>query len=134
MFGAVPFTTFVHVVDAIGLRLMAFKTVSSVYLIRYGISRIDAHQGDDPEKRKAAAAAVMQRIDRREQERSQGDAIDGVESHVRPRKEDLVLNQYEQMIAAEVVAPEDIAVGFEGQPSAPSPANTGLMGRQILVA
>lgn len=32
----------------------------------------------------------------------------------RPRKEDLVLNQYEQAIAMEVVAPEDIPVSFEG--------------------
>jgi len=32
-----------------------------------------------------------------------------------PRKEDLVLNQYENQIAMEVVAPEDIPVGFEGR-------------------
>lgn len=31
------------------------------------------------------------------------------------RKEDLVLNQYESQIAMEVVAPEDIPVGFEGK-------------------
>jgi hypothetical protein len=31
------------------------------------------------------------------------------------RKEDLVLNQYENQIAMEVVAPEDIPVGFEGK-------------------
>jgi ATP-dependent 26S proteasome regulatory subunit len=30
------------------------------------------------------------------------------------RKEELVLNQYENQIALEVVAPEDISVGFEG--------------------
>lgn len=30
------------------------------------------------------------------------------------RKEDLVLNQYESQVALEVVAPEDIPVGFEG--------------------
>ena len=33
----------------------------------------------------------------------------------RPRKEDLELNQYEQMIAMDVVAPEDIAVMFDGK-------------------
>lgn len=32
----------------------------------------------------------------------------------RIRTEDLVLNQYESQIAMEVVAPEDIPVGFEG--------------------
>ena len=38
------------------------------------------------------------------------------ETSRRPRKEDLVLNQYEQMIAMEVVAPEDIPVTFDGRP------------------
>ena len=33
----------------------------------------------------------------------------------RQRKEDLVLNQYEQMVALDVVAPEDIPTRFEGQ-------------------
>lgn len=70
--------------------------------------------------RKAAATAVMQRIDRREQR--EGEEDDGYEGGtygpdgrpIRARKEELILNQYEQTIAAEVVAPEDIAVGFEG--------------------
>ena len=30
------------------------------------------------------------------------------------KKEDLALNQYENQIALDVVAPEDIPVGFEG--------------------
>lgn len=48
----------------------------------------------------------MQRLDRRDQARGEGDH--------RIRKEDLVLTQYEQVIAGEVVAPEDIKVKFQG--------------------
>ena len=59
----------------------------------------------------------MQRLDKRDAERQPG--IDGfVHDEDRPRrqrKEDLILNQYEQSIATEVVAPEDISVGFDGK-------------------
>ena len=63
----------------------------------------------------------MQRIDRRERGQKEfgedaeayGQAPEDVAR--RPRKEDLVLNQYEQTIAAEVVAPEDIAIKFDGE-------------------
>ena len=57
----------------------------------------------------------MQRIDRREAAKGQTNLLANDLQYPRHRKEDLVLNQYEQMIAAEVVAPEDIAVGFEGR-------------------
>jgi hypothetical protein len=32
----------------------------------------------------------------------------------RPRKEELQLNQYEQVISTELIAPEDITVSFDG--------------------
>ena len=57
----------------------------------------------------------MQRLDRRDREKEKEDPLALDDS--RPRrthKEDLVLNQYEQIIAGEVIAPEDIAVTFEG--------------------
>ena len=61
----------------------------------------------------------MQRIDKREQKRrEQGDNVDGYDFEVgsprQARKEDFILNQYEQTIASEVVAPEDIALKFDG--------------------
>ena len=67
----------------------------------------------------------MQRIDRRE--RSQREKEGNAEAFGqrpddtarRPRKEDLVLNQYEQTIASEVIAPEDIAVRFDGKRPVP---------------
>lgn len=62
--------------------------------------------------RKSAAAAALRRLDGPENEGDHQGEDTG--SH-RTRKEDLELNQYEQMIAMEVVAPEDIPVSFEGE-------------------
>ena len=62
--------------------------------------------------RKSAAAAVLRRLDPHE---SEANGENGKQR--RSRKEDLVLNQYEQMVAMDVVAPEDIPVAFEGAAS-----------------
>ena len=51
----------------------------------------------------------MRRLDARSEE-----AQDSNEVNPRPRKEHLVLNQYEQRVAMDVVAPEDIPVKFDG--------------------
>lgn len=96
----------------------------SYWVVQYGLSKIDMDNGAaDAKKRKATAAAVMQRIDQRERRvRAENDDFEETihesnQALLGPRKEDLVLNQYEQTIASEVVAPEDIAVGFEGRQS-----------------
>ena len=92
----------------------------SYWVVQYGLSKFELDNTSDAKKRKATAAAVMQRIDQREQRQLAEDEDDGEALHdpnrasMGPRKEDLILNQYEQTIASEVVAPEDIAVGFEG--------------------
>lgn len=75
----------------------------------------------DPEKEqheqaRVRAAANLRRIDRL---RGDSDSDDdeserGGKNVHRPRKEDLELDQYENQIAMELVAPEDIPVGFEG--------------------
>ena len=57
-------------------------------------------------QRKSTVAAIMDRLDRRKRER--GEMEDYEE---KPR---LVLNTYEEMVATEVVAPEDIQVTFDG--------------------
>ena len=62
----------------------------------------------------------MQRIDKREQrQREHGENVNDygfeVNAPRQARKEDLVLNQYEQTIASEVIAPEDIALKFDGR-------------------
>lgn len=67
---------------------------------------------EEDKKRKAGAAAVLQKLDERERMKELVAGDDGLMR--RSRKEDLVLNQYEQIIASEVIAPEDIPVSFEG--------------------
>ena len=71
------------------------------------LSRLDP-EGKEQTSQKLAAAAILRRLDRQEKDGESN------EKSRRPRKEDLVLNRYEQMIAMDVVAPEDIAVTFEG--------------------
>ena len=68
---------------------------------------------EEDKKRKAGATAVLQQLDERERRKRLADGE--VEPHRRSRKEDLVLNQYEQIIASEVIAPEDISVSFDGK-------------------
>ena len=64
----------------------------------------------EEETKRTAAAAVLRRLDRTVSDDSLSDD-DGRPR--RSRKEDLVLNQYEQAVALDVVAPEDIPVTFE---------------------
>jgi hypothetical protein len=78
------------------------------------------HFGSDPEKEqheqaRIKAAANLRRLNKSLDDPSQQhdpDRRDGNAS--RTRKEELVLDQYENQIAMEVVAPEDIPVGFDG--------------------
>lgn len=79
------------------------------YLVRYALSRLDV---DDKEQanRKSAAAAVLRKLDIvGHDEEAETNTKDR-----RSRKEDLVLNKYEQLVAMDVVAPDDIPVAFEG--------------------
>ncbi|CAF9924854.1 MAG: hypothetical protein GOMPHAMPRED_003738 [Gomphillus americanus] len=105
---------------ATDIAIMLLGMGLSYWVVQYGLSKIDMDNGAaDAKKRKATAAAVMQRIDQRERRvRAENDDFEETihesnQALLGPRKEDLVLNQYEQTIASEVVAPEDIAVGFE---------------------
>jgi hypothetical protein len=72
----------------------------------------------DPEREKHEQArhqakAHLERLNRRHRLRDEHDDDDG--SHSGPRVEELVLNEYENLIALEMVAPEDIPVGFDGR-------------------
>ncbi|KAK8042674.1 Protein MSP1 [Apiospora phragmitis] len=72
----------------------------------------------DPEKEKHEQASIrakanLQRLQRsREQDGTDGDDT-ASSSHKGPHIEDLQLNEYENLVAMEVVAPEDISVGFD---------------------
>ena len=68
---------------------------------------------EEDKKRKAGAAAVLQKLDERERIKELASGGDTGPAR-RSRKEDLVLNQYEQIIAGEVIAPEDIPISFDG--------------------
>ncbi|KAL9045059.1 MAG: hypothetical protein Q9214_001852 [Letrouitia sp. 1 TL-2023] len=92
------------------LVLLAAANISLYYLIRYGLDRINAPDQDSV-NRKSAAAAVLSRLDRKEEEEEDDSHTSGHRKR-RSRKEDLMLNQYEQMVALDVVAPEDIPVSF----------------------
>jgi hypothetical protein len=102
------------------------QNISVYYLARQVIASLPL-SSTDPEKEqheqaRLKAAANLKRLDRVNQEsgssNESGDRVDGTARGT--RKEDLVLNQYESQIAMEVVAPEDIPVGFEGM--------TGILG------
>lgn len=60
---------------------------------------------------KAAAAAILRRLDSVDNDEG-AQTEDG--RNRRPRKEDIVLNQWEQAVAMDIVAPDDIPVTFEG--------------------
>ncbi|KAI4286430.1 MAG: hypothetical protein L6R35_004317 [Caloplaca aegaea] len=89
--------------------LFAASGASFLFLLRYGLSYIHAPDQEQV-KRKAAAAAILRKLDQRS---SEDDHHTDSRKSRRSRKEDLALNQYEQMIAMDVVAPDDIPVTFE---------------------
>ncbi|KAI9847048.1 MAG: hypothetical protein M1838_001060 [Thelocarpon superellum] len=91
------------------LILIAAAQVSAYYLVRYVLARMDPEAERKEEARKKSAA-VLRRLDAGG---LTGEKQRDVDDGARPRKEDLVLNQYEQAIAMEVVPPEDIPVTFE---------------------
>ncbi|KAI9879143.1 MAG: hypothetical protein M1830_009402 [Pleopsidium flavum] len=93
------------------LILIAAAPVSAYFLVRYVISRLDLDpEADRKEEVRKKSAAILRRLDGpilgEEGIPEDGDSR-------RPRKEDLVLSQYEQAIAMEVIAPEDIPISFE---------------------
>ncbi|EHK97339.1 putative protein MSP1 [Glarea lozoyensis 74030] len=73
----------------------------------------------DPEKEqheqaRVKATANLRRLNRpRDDSDSDDESTSGGNGKERPRKENLELDQYESQIALEVVAPEDIPVGFD---------------------
>lgn len=88
------------------------QNVSVYYLVRYALSRIESHQSPtdkETETKRSAAAAVLRRLDRA----PPSDDDLSPSDPQRPRKEDLVLNEYESAVAMDVVAPEDIPVTFD---------------------
>lgn len=74
----------------------------------------------DPDKEKHEQARIKAKANlsrlRKPREYDEADSDDSENGDRKgPRIEDLVLNEYENMVAMEVVAPEDIPVGFDGE-------------------
>jgi ATPase family AAA domain-containing protein 1 len=83
--------------------------LSMYLLLRYMIKQINLDpDAEQKEQARLKSAAILRRLDE-----PQNVSTEVHTDHERPRKEDLVLTQYEQAIAQDLVAPEDIPVSFE---------------------
>ena len=98
-------------------QLTSFQAVTAYFLVRNLLSSFASTLDPDKEKHEQArlrARANLQRLQRSKRNDEEGeDGTDGSSSRRGPRVEELVLNEYENLIALEVVAPEDISVGFD---------------------
>jgi len=99
------------------LALIVVSGLSFYYIARSVVSNLPF--ANDPEKEqheqaRIKAAANLRRLDKsRDDSDSEDDSGRSGNRRRRPRKDDLVLDQYESQIAMEVVAPDDIPVGFD---------------------
>ncbi|PMD23211.1 AAA-domain-containing protein [Hyaloscypha hepaticicola] len=99
------------------LLLIVVSSFSMYYIAKSVVSSLPL--GTDPEKEqheqaRVKATANLRRLDRLKDDMDSGDDSGrGTDNSRRPRKEDFNLDQYESQIAMEVVAPEDISVGFD---------------------
>ncbi|KAG4433013.1 hypothetical protein IFR05_011496 [Cadophora sp. M221] len=97
--------------------LILVSSTAMYYIAKSVVSSLPL--ATDPEKEqheqaRVRAAANLRRLDKSRQEAdSEDDSGQGTDNSRRPRKEELNLDQYESQIAMEVVAPEDIPVGFD---------------------
>ncbi|KAI5287618.1 hypothetical protein KEM54_005866 [Ascosphaera aggregata] len=94
------------------LILIAGTSFSTYFLVRYLLAKIDF----DPETKKQEEArrksqAILRRLDGGGD--GNGDHDDSKRKNTSSRKEALVLTPYEQTIAMDVVAPDDIPVSFD---------------------
>ncbi|KAH7327874.1 ATPase family AAA domain-containing protein 1 [Stachybotrys elegans] len=101
---------------AMDLLLFAGMMTAGLYVARNLLNPIISNLADpDKEKHEQArrqAKAHLERLNRRRRAEEDGqDESSG--SRKGPRVEDLVLNEYENLVALEMVSPEDIHVGFD---------------------
>ncbi|KAG7129701.1 Protein MSP1 like protein [Verticillium longisporum] len=100
--------------------LLVFGTMAgAIYLGRSFLSSLETTMADpEKEKHERARIRAQEHLERlRKGKRNGGDDVeehpgDNETQRRGPGPEDLVLNEYENMVALEMVAPEDIPVGF----------------------
>jgi len=97
--------------------MLTFSQYAGIwYTANHFIGKLSKIASSDPEKEqheqaRIKAAANLRRLTRGKQN-NDGDSDSDSDSESSPRK-DLALNQYESIIAMEVVAPQDIPVSFD---------------------
>ncbi|EEP77818.1 hypothetical protein UREG_02667 [Uncinocarpus reesii 1704] len=91
---------------------LPIQSLSTYFVVRFLLSRLELDpEGQKHEEAKKKSAAILRRLDRGED--SDDSSSNRKKNSQGSRKQDLVLTQYEQAIAMDVVAPEDIPVSFE---------------------
>ncbi|KAK3192576.1 mitochondrial dynamin GTPase Msp1 [Lecanicillium sp. MT-2017a] len=102
---------------ALDLVLFAGMMSAGLYIAKNFLNPILSNLADpDKEKHEQArqrAKAHLERINRRRNEAGSDNSGEGDDSQKDQRVEELVLNEYENLIALEMVSPEDIHVGFD---------------------
>ncbi|KAJ6444221.1 ATPase family AAA domain-containing protein [Purpureocillium lavendulum] len=102
---------------AMDVLLFAGMMTAGLYVARNFLNPILSNLADpDKEKHDQARRQAKAHLERLNRQRSleQDDDDDVSGSRRGPRVEELVLNEYENLIALEMVAPQDIHVGFDG--------------------
>ncbi|OJJ95895.1 hypothetical protein ASPACDRAFT_126165 [Aspergillus aculeatus ATCC 16872] len=95
------------------LVMVAGTSASAYFLIRYLISRLDFDpESQKKEEQRRKSAAILRKLDGGD-ESDEGSPRRERKEKSRSKRGDLTLNQYEQAIAMDVVAPDDIHVSFE---------------------
>ncbi|KPM36199.1 hypothetical protein AK830_g10366 [Neonectria ditissima] len=102
---------------AMDLLLFAGMMTAGLYVARTFLNPILSNLADpDKEKHEQArrqAKAHLERLNRHRQAEDDYDDDDGSSSRRGPRVEELILNEYENLVALEMVPPQDISVGFD---------------------
>ncbi|PYI12029.1 AAA-domain-containing protein [Aspergillus sclerotiicarbonarius CBS 121057] len=95
------------------LVMVAGTSASAYFLIRYLLSRLDFDpESQKKEEQRRKSAAILRKLDGGD-ESDEDSPRRGGKGGRRQKRGELVLNQYEQAIAMDVVAPDDISVSFE---------------------
>ncbi|KAE8377362.1 P-loop containing nucleoside triphosphate hydrolase protein [Aspergillus bertholletiae] len=95
------------------LVMVAGTSASAYFLIRYLLSRLDFDpESQKKEEQRRKSAAILRRLDGGDESDEDSPRREGKRGR-RQKRGDLALNQYEQAIAMDVVAPDDIPVSFE---------------------
>ncbi|KAL4889551.1 P-loop containing nucleoside triphosphate hydrolase protein [Aspergillus ambiguus] len=99
------------------LVMVAGTSASAYFLIRYLLSRLDFDpESQKKEEQRRKSAAILRRLDGGDESEEESPRRGSSNSSKRGRRQkrgELTLNQYEQAIAMDVVAPDDIPVSFE---------------------